>query len=399
MTQSAAAEDGGAYASGTLGRLTGAIQYYDWGSHDFIARLQGRAFPSDQPEAELWFGAHPLAPATLERAGGHRVPLDQVITAAPTDEIGTHRQLPFLAKILAAARPLSIQVHPDEVQAARGFGAENERAIPLDDPRRSYRDPHAKPELVVALSPFQALAGFRPVDMLDGVIEVLASESWERLVDPIIRGGAALYPAAVAEIMFAANDAVRQLIDDVVAAADAQAPHAAFADDLATVANLGRQYPDDPGVPIAMLLQSHRLLEGDTLFIEPGCPHAYLQGAAVEVMAPSDNVVRAGLTSKHRDREGFLQVLRAVVHDSGANRLPFVGPFVVERHDVADAEGSAPVTLRAAGPEILLGVDGVVVVVDGDQRVQVPAGTAAWIPAAIEDYHLSGSGALVRVHP
>ena len=112
------------------------IQHYAWGSREVLARLQGRPVPSPEPEAELWVGAHPSAPSVVVRDGRDE-PLEG---------------LPFLLKILAIDAPLSIQVHPSPEQAEAGFEREQRAGIPLDDPRRNYKDRSAKPETVVALT-------------------------------------------------------------------------------------------------------------------------------------------------------------------------------------------------------------------------------------------------------
>ena len=143
--------------------LTPALQTYPWGSRTLLADLRGDESPSATPEAELWFGSHPAAPATIEGVG-----LDEVIADDPADALGVEVRgrygdsLPFLLKILAADSPLSIQAHPTSAQARAGFEAENAAGIALDAPERNYKDPNHKPELLVALTPFRALAGLRP---------------------------------------------------------------------------------------------------------------------------------------------------------------------------------------------------------------------------------------------
>jgi mannose-6-phosphate isomerase class I len=144
--------------------ITPALRRYAWGDPDFIPRLFGSA-PTGEPIAEAWLGAHPIAPAHVV-VGGRERALDRVIAEHPAilgpDVSARFGELPYLLKILAAAKPLSIQVHPDAAQAAEGFAREEALGIPRDAPSRCYRDPHAKPEVIVALTPFDALAGFRP---------------------------------------------------------------------------------------------------------------------------------------------------------------------------------------------------------------------------------------------
>ena len=151
--------------------IAGALQKYAWGDEEFIPHLLG--LESDGPQAELWFGSHPLAPAIAELSGRQQ-PLDSLIAADPTALLGRvarYGQLPYLLKILAAARPLSLQVHPSREQAEAGFAAEEAQGLSRSAPERTYRDPHHKPELLVALTPFRALAGFRPLELIRGELQ------------------------------------------------------------------------------------------------------------------------------------------------------------------------------------------------------------------------------------
>jgi len=148
--------------------LRNPIRHYRWGSRTAIARLQGRSHPTEQPEAELWMGAHPDDPSFVEAGDGPPVDLLRWIERDPVAVLGERvarehdGALPFLLKVLAAETPLSVQTHPDAERARRGYARENAAGVPLRSARRSYRDPHAKPELICALTPFDALCGFRP---------------------------------------------------------------------------------------------------------------------------------------------------------------------------------------------------------------------------------------------
>lgn len=153
--------------------LRGAIRTYAWGSRTAIAEFTGRPTPTPHPEAELWLGAHPADPAYLETGGGAESLLE-VVAADPIGQLGAASvaefgdQLPFLLKVLAADEPLSLQAHPSAQQAADGFAREEAAGVPLNSPIRNYRDRNHKPELVVALDRFEALAGFRdPGDTVD----------------------------------------------------------------------------------------------------------------------------------------------------------------------------------------------------------------------------------------
>ena len=144
--------------------ITGVVRDYDWGHHDAIASLLGHE-PPGHPEAEYWLGAHPSAPSQI--VGGERN-LAEVIAQEPVPVLGREVSerfggLPFLLKVLAAERPLSIQAHPSLAQAKAGFARENEAGVDVAAANRSYRDDNHKPELICALTPFEAKCGFRPL--------------------------------------------------------------------------------------------------------------------------------------------------------------------------------------------------------------------------------------------
>lgn len=337
--------------------LSNTPRDYDWGSRTAIAELLGRQ-ASGRPEAELWFGAHPQAPSRVRQADGTETTLDRVIEADPASALGRGRtRLPFLLKLLAAERPLSLQVHPDDAQARAGFARENAAGIAVDAPTRNYRDDSAKPELVLALSEqFEALTGFRHLsesrvlfgELKDfargedaGVLATFADRlgggSSENPVLPETTGGAAdvhregdpgdLPPVGRAErnaeaqpgnplqdtvawLLTGDRDEVAALTDAVARAAGDAPQHTSFGREWELVRELAAAYPGDPGVVLALLLNRVSLVQGQAMFLKPGSIHAYLSGLGVELMASSDNVLRGGLTSKHVDPAELLRVVR-----------------------------------------------------------------------------------------
>ena len=195
---------------------------YAWGSRTAIATLQGRAIPSAGPEAELWVGAHPSAPSGVMRAGNAQS-LAELISADAATELGAQTierfgpRLPFLLKVIAAEQPLSLQAHPTATQAAAGFADEERRGIPRDAPNRSYRDPNHKPELICALTPFEALCGFRRVSETLALIDELALPSLDAVVDPLRREpGAAGLGATFRSLMTLERDDREPLVAGVV---------------------------------------------------------------------------------------------------------------------------------------------------------------------------------------
>lgn len=300
-------------------RLVNPIREYAWGSRTAIAALQGRPVPSPGPEAELWVGAHPSDPSRLEPTG---TPLPEVIRARPVatlsapvvDRFGP--RLPYLLKLLAAAAPLSLQAHPDADRAAAGYAAEEAAAVPPDAPQRRYVDPYHKPELLVAVSEFRALCGFRdPAEsaaLLAGLGLAELAPVLAALRGRDLRG-------ALAWLLRAPGASV---VGRVVQAAATRPGYE-------LVGELAAAYPGDRGVMVALLLNQVTLAPGEAIFMPPGNLHAYLGGTGVEAMASSDNVLRGGLTPKHVDPAELLRVLRYEVLPDPVRAPVPVAPGVV----------------------------------------------------------------------
>jgi mannose-6-phosphate isomerase len=316
-------------------RLRNTIQDYPWGSRSAIPGLLGRTSPADKPQAELWMGAHPKAPSRVLLPQGYELSLAELIARDPPAVLGAAvaekfaGRLPFLFKVLAAARPLSIQAHPNLEQAREGFRRENEQGIPLDAFQRNYRDDNHKPEVISALTPFWALNGFRRIpEMIDLLRSVGFSSIGKQLAafdrDP---SGAGL-KTFFASLMRLDRRTRERAIQEALAWAEARPgrdesdrlqpgrqagePHrpgdsSAIAGWLLRLAEL---YPGDIGVLSPLLLNLLLLQPGDTMFLEAGVLHAYLEGTGIELMANSDNVIRGGLTPKHVDVEELLAILR-----------------------------------------------------------------------------------------
>ncbi|MFF0718410.1 mannose-6-phosphate isomerase, class I [Micromonospora sp. NPDC003816] len=363
--------------------LHGPIKDYAWGSRSAIAALQGRPVPSDGPEAELWLGAHPGAPATVSRADGPATLID-VLTVDPGRWLGQPAidrfgvRLPFLLKVLAAEAPLSLQAHPDAEQARAGYAAEYAQA----DGVRNYVDPFHKPELLVALGPMEALCGFRDPAVSAKVLAGLGVPELRPVLDALSAGPAGL--AEAVRTLLTWPEAEREALVTAARTAAVTGPD----DDL--VAMLAQTYPADPGVLVALLLNRVRLAEGEAIWMPAGNLHAYLRGTGVEVMAASDNVLRGGLTRKHVDVAELLRVLRFEVLDEpvvpsrpvsdGVVTWPVPVPdFALHRVTV---RGDRPgVTLTVPGPRVLLCTIGEVTVADAVAPVTLGRGRAAVGPA------------------
>lgn len=372
-----------------MDRLTCSLKNYAWGSRTALAELAGRPSPSAQPEAELWVGAHPEGPSSLSREGAARS-LAEVIAADPERELGARlarcgvTALPFLLKLLAAGRPLSLQAHPDRATAALGFAREEASGLPISDPRRSYKDALDKPELVVALGPFRALAGLREPAAVLAELGRLAPPRAEPWLDPMVAALVEGHLARALELAFSL-------------AAAHPAEHQRFASAHPRLAELASLCPGDPGVLAAWLLEPHTLARGEALFLGPRVLHAYLGGLAVEVMRASDNVLRGGLTDKHVDLVELARVLD--VRPGGAARVaarrlaegharyaPPTDAFALERLEPGDR------ALELEGPALVVCVRERVGLRAGQRALELGPTEAAFVAASDGVVRLEGAG-------
>jgi len=371
-------------------RLRPLVRHYAWGDPGFLPELLG--VPADgRPWAEAWYGAHATGSATLDRGALH-----DAIAREPGALLGPEvaerfGQLPYLLKVIAPSRPLSIQVHPNRTDAERGFAAENARGLPLDHPTRCYRDPNAKPELLYAITPFRALCGFRSRPGIEAALAGLPE--WTEALGVVPETGLreilerlAACPAPVVER--ACHDMVARLRRR---GDDADGPDR-------WVLRAFEDYGPDRALLLLFLLAPHELAPGECLFVHPGTVHAYLDGAAVEVMANSDNVVRAGLTGKHVDLVEFVRTARLAAAD-GTGPIP-THPGSPEAVVPAptDAFRLTRVTLRpegtervARGPEtwFVLPGSGAVALRTQLTTIELQAGQAGFVPHGVS-YEIVG---------
>jgi mannose-6-phosphate isomerase len=397
-----------------MDRLLNRVRANAWGSLTAIPELLGVA-PTGKPQAELWMGAHPGAPSEVDRGRGPRSLVD-LIAENPDGELGADTaarfgpRLPFLLKVLAAAEPLSLQVHPDAVQARHGFAEEEARGVPIDAPHRNYRDSSHKPEMICALGDFEGLVGYRDISqtlkLLDALDVPQLAPFARALRNP--NEEAALRAATTHVLMLPAR--LRISVVDAVAAACRRlaANGSPYAGACAAVADLAERHPGDPGVAVALLLNHIRLREGEAVFLAAGMPHSYLHGVVVEILANSDNVLRCGLTDKHIDvgellrimafRAGPVEILSPEDHDrTGEEVYATPAPdFRLSRLCATTAE--RPHLLDTTGPQILLCVRGAATARGGDGDDLVLArGQSVYIRAGEPSVSLSvvGEDALV----
>ncbi len=347
--------------------LRGAIRDYSWGGRELIPRLLGIENREGRPFAELWFGAHPSAPSMVETADGP-APLDQWIAAAPERVLGPdcaaryRGRLPFLLKILDARRMLSIQAHPPRRQAEEGFERECRAGAHVN-----YVDPYHKPEVHVALTGMWMLHGLRPG----------AGDQYARL-------------------MRMPQPEVDALLEPLIARLEREQPADKSTHDYWAL-RAAREFPRDRGILALYLLNLIHLEPGQGTYQAPGVLHAYLEGATVELMANSDNVLRGGLTTKRVDAEELLRCVSLesgppeVLHGSRVSEIETVYRTPAEEFELSRIELAGAARFAASGPEILVVLEGSVV---PDSGMRVPCGGALLAPHGAS-YELSAERAVL----
>ena len=390
---------------GVIYPLRNSIRGYPWGSRSSLARFLGQDVPSEQPQAELWMGAHPTAPSRVE-IKGHWVGLDEVIRRAPLEILGAAAaerydgKLPFLFKVLAADQALSIQAHPDRRQARTGFCNEDAQRIPRDGPERNYPDANHKPEILYALEPFWILRGFRPPAEILELMNRLGIGRW--LPESCAALGAGDLEGFFTAYMSVGAERLGEALQEALARIE---PSVAEGSPFFWVLELERQCPGDPGVLAPLFLHLLELQPGEAIFTGPGILHAYLSGLGVELMANSDNVVRGGLTSKHIDVGELLSILRfepeppcllSSAESDGERRFD----NVAEEFDlsVIVVREEAPHVQGASGVEILLcgAGEGRLVEAGSDTAWQFGPGDALLVPAVATGYRIEGAAVLYK---
>ena len=383
--------------------LRGATRTYAWGSRTAIAEFTGRPSPTAHPEAELWFGAHPGDPAWLETPDGEKSLLDAV-QSDPDGQLGPAVRgrfgdvLPFLVKVLAAEEPLSLQAHPSAEQAVEGYVREDRVGVPLNSPIRNYRDRSHKPELLVALSEFDALGGFRPPARSVALMRALAVSDLDPFIallggQPDADGLRALFTTWITAPQPDLDILIPAVLDGAVAYV--RSGETEFAAEARTLLELGERYPGDAGVLAAMLLNRITLAPGEAIFMPAGNLHSYIRGVGMEVMANSDNVLRGGLTPKHVDVPELLRVLDFTPADEETLRTPTHRDGIELFYDAPAVEFATCVLMvdgddlgheidapsRHDGPQILVCTEGSVVVRAKSDVVVLERGSAAWVAA------------------
>ncbi len=394
--------------------LDNPIRNYEWGSATAIASIQRRP-PSGEPEAELWIGTHPAAPSRVISDGGSE-PLSDLLAREASSWLGESRNsfgdtLPFLLKILAADQPLSLQVHPHRKRAREVFAA---------GPQGPYVDSNHKPEVICALSDFVALHGFRGFDESAALLASLGE------LPRRVQRTKELFTAAPSQA------GLRQLLSQLITLTRTDARAVAAAVQTAcdhpthhtvelsgatrrSMQLLCEHYPTDAMVIAPLLLNVVELAPGQALFTDAGTLHSYLCGTGVELMSTSDNVLRAGLTSKPIEPEELLRVTRfehhptSLVHQHTAPGSAFstfdtpATEFQLAALNWAQSRShSEPdpkeiqVLLCTSGQFSMTSVDADRTAASGSRSMALNSGQAMVIAGNSGAYQLTGQGQLFR---
>lgn len=393
--------------------LKGTLQHYAWGSTQALPEFLGRE-PDGQPWAEVWYGAHPSAPSLVRGSE----PLDRVIAQEPRRMLGTDvargfgDSLPFLLKVIAPAKPLSLQVHPTREHAAESFAAENAAGLSMSSEARNYKDGNHKPEMVLALSRFEALCGFRTprraLQVLDGLNTTLSDRLSSLLrQSPNAHGMRAAFRTLISPSLRPEPELVHEVAAACAARLERWESPSPRIDRL--VGQLHEQYPGDAGVVAALLLNPVTLQPGEAMFVPAGIIHAYISGLGVEIMASSDNVLRAGLTPKKVAADEMLQCVSVqaappsrvapekVSEYTSAYYAP-IDDFELSYTKLTDSPGSFQPRHRipGSGPRIVLAIEGDMLLQTSTARHRLSAGQAVFIPASAEQLTAGGAGAFVQ---
>lgn len=393
--------------------LQNPIQNYAWGSTSALNELFGIPNALNEPQAEVWMGAHPNG-CSLAHCDDQAQKLSDLIACNPEQTLGdrlynSFGELPYLLKILSADKPLSIQVHPKKDKAAAGFALENESGLSLSAKNRNYRDANHKPELIYALTPFKAMNAFRPISdtvdlfqqsgctVLESEIAALAAEPTEAQLKRFF--------LFMLRLQGEQKDrALAQLLENIEHKGVDEPSRNVFA----TAADLSREYPGDMGAFAPLYLNVVELQPGEAMFLHAETPHAYLKGSGVEVMANSDNVLRAGLTPKHMDIDELVANTRfAPVNEGQLCTQPVIKgrvhsfPVPVDdfKFDIIKLgeQSSDGHQQSVCGAEILLCIDGQLQLKAESQELTLCGGESAFVAASTTQYELQGHGQMVRI--
>ncbi|WP_159654317.1 mannose-6-phosphate isomerase, class I [Vibrio atypicus] len=386
--------------------MTNIIQNYAWGSPSSFTQLFGTANTAGEPQAEIWMGAHPNGCSMVD-TGAEQAKLSNLISQNLSlflsDKIASRfGELPYLFKVLAAEKALSIQVHPNKQQAELGFEHEEQQGIPLSASNRNYKDANHKPELVYALTDYTAMNGFRPISEILAHFNYLDIPELNSLVNDLsgdqTPNGLASFFAGLLSLQGERKEVALMML--IMKAKLSPTPL------FNLIAELEEQYPGDVGLFAPLILNVIALKPGQAMYLDAETPHAYIKGTGLEIMANSDNVLRAGLTPKYMDVKELVSCTRfnekridslllEPTHDNGMLEYP----IPVEDFKFAIIEHSEQREIDTQGAEILLPLDEAMTLthICGEQCV-IGKGQSVFIPAYANSYTIDCKGRVARAY-
>lgn len=394
----------------SISLMKNTVQEYVWGSYTAIAELLGDVSPAKTTQAELWIGAHPKAPSMV-KCDGNWISLLELIEKNPNHILGKKvaekfdNSLPYLFKVLAAAKPLSIQAHPSLNQAKQGFERENRQGIPIDAYNRNYKDDNHKPECICAMTLFRALNGFRKISAIVALMEKICPQGLKKELDNL-RGQQS--PKELKNFFQSLMTMNRERQKQIIAHAVSNAQK--FTDDdpaYKWMIDLHKEYPADIGVFSPILLNLICLEPGQAMFLPAGELHAYLDGVGIELMANSDNVLRGGLTQKYIDMPELLNVLNfeerevTILETEQINQCECVYESHAEEFVLSIIHVKQGMIYNSPSHrsiEILLCTDGKATITDlgKNDKVVIDRGKSILIPAGVTKYSLQGNAAFYK---
>ena len=391
----------------SLFKLDNVIQNYAWGSKDSINQLFGIVNPNQEPQAEIWMGAHPNGCSKVDDTGES---LSHMIDENRIDVLGGYTaarfgELPFLFKVLAAETPLSIQVHPNKRKSELGFERENALGIPLNASNRNYKDPNHKPELVYALTFYKAMNGFRPIDDIIALFEEADIPSLAIELNVLkANADSDSLKSFFSAIMSLEGDRKASALNELYAAHARPAKTVMGREALQYSKEFKQHYPGDIGLFAPLMLNAVELAPGEAMFLFAETPHAYVQGTGLEIMANSDNVLRAGLTPKYIDVPELIDNtifepikpedirLKPVLKEGKMSYPIPVDDFGFDILSATDESKSQ--YLRSA--EILFCVEGEATVTSEGRSVSLKPGESVFVSSNSSVYQYQGNGILAR---
>lgn len=389
----------------TMWKLDNVIKNYDWGTKTALSTLFNIDNPNNQPQAEIWMGAHPAGVSTAITTDGKQIKLDQLIAKNPQQILGeqtckNYPALPYLFKVLSAQEPLSIQVHPELSKAKLGYAKENQLGIAIDSAQRNYKDPNHKPELIYALTPFLAMNGFRPIAEIISLFTELNIQSLNELVQAFQKNqtdeGLSQFFHG---ILILKNQVKQQAISELLEKIQNKTETL-----FAVIKHMAIKYPNDSGLFSPLILNVVQLQPQQAMFLKAQTPHAYLSGTGLEIMASSDNVLRAGLTNKHIDINELFnnttfhsipasQLLTTAIKEN--NKIDFPVPVNDFAFEIINSDENIRHE-KTISAEILFCITGEITLSTSTDTFTIKAGESVFIADCAKTFSYQGHGQLAR---